>query len=405
MKILVVVSEFPKLTETFAYRNIVEYERLGHDPWLFHIKPFRKNDVVHGFFEPMLPRVFSYSYFGAATLAAFLAEWARRPLKLSKLTARLVKAHWKEPKRGVAVAALFPKSVALGRWCRREGVDHIHGEFAGHPANAAMIASEIADLPFSFTAHANDIFVSQAMLVEKAQRASFVRTISAFNVRFLEKLPGFPTERLKVVRCGVSEEAINAAPPLPPLGEDGLRILYVGSLIEKKGVNHLLDALAKLPDALAWRARILGGGDLLDALKKQAADLGIGERVVFEGPQPSEAVMAAHQDAHVLVVPSVLGKEGRVEGIPVVLMEAMGNGRLVIASALSGIPELVEDGVTGHLVTAGDSDAITAALSDAAQNWDKTTTLAQAGQNRIAEQYLITHNARELARMMEDASQ
>lgn len=404
MKILVVVSEFPKITETFAYRNIVEYDRLSHEPWLFHIKPFRRNDVVHGFFEPMMPRVFSYSYFGARTLAAFLAEWARAPLKLSKLTATLVKAHWKEPKRGLAVAALFPKSVALGRWCRRESVAHIHGEFAGHPANAAMIASEIADLPFSFTAHANDIFVSQAMLVEKAQRAKFIRTISAFNVRFLEKLEGFPTDKLNIIRCGVADDAMQTA-PLPALEEDGLRILYVGSLIRKKGVRHLLDALAKLPDGLTWRARILGGGNLLDELRQQAAALGLADRVVFEGPQPSEAVMAANRDAHVLVVPSILGKEGRVEGIPVVLMEAMANGRLVIASALSGIPELVEEGVTGRLVEPGDSDAIAAALTEATENWDETKRIAQAGRCRIAEQYLISNNARELARMMEETSQ
>ncbi len=399
MKMLVVVSEFPKITETFAYRNIVEYDRLGHEPWLFHIKPFRKNDTVHGFFQPMMGRVFSLPYFGRKTVLPFLAEWARAPLKMARLTARLVAAHWREPKRGVAVAALFPKAVALGRWSRSRGIEHIHGEFAGHPANAAYIAAQVAGVPFSFTAHANDIFVSQAMLVEKAQAARFVRSISTYNIRYLSELKGFPTQDLRLIRCGVTPEITQVPAPDAP-DETGLRILYVGSLIRKKGVTHLLDALSRLPADMAWRARIVGGGDLADALAAQAQALGLSERITFEGPQPAEAVAEAHRWAHVLVVPSIIGTAGRVEGIPVVLMEAMGHGRAVIASALSGIPELVEDGVTGWLTEAGDADAIATALTDMSKDWPQAALRAAAGQARIRDEYLISDNARALAAEM-----
>ena len=401
MKILVVVSEFPKLTETFAYRNLVEYDRLGHEPWLFHVKPYRKADVVHGFFRPLMPRVFSFGWLGRATSGAFAAEWLRAPGVMARLTAQLIRAHWREPGRGLAVAALLPKSVALGRWCRTNKIDHVHGEFAGHPANAAMIAARIADVPFSFTAHANDIFVSQAMLVDKAEAARFVRSISRFNIDYLGGIAGFPTEKLRLIRCGVPRAITECEPPQAP-GAGGLRILYVGSLIEKKGVAHLLEALARLPRDMEWSARILGGGDLADSLKAQAADLGLAARVTFEGPQPAEVVADAHRDAHVLVAPSIVGTEGRVEGIPVVLMEAMGHGRAVIASALSGIPELVEDGVTGWLTPPGDAEAIATALRRIADDWPGACAVAQAGQARIRDAYLIEDNATALATAMEE---
>ncbi|CTQ34790.1 glycosyltransferase [Jannaschia rubra] len=402
MKLLVVVSEFPKLTETFAYRNVVEYGRLGHDARIFHVKPFRDREIVHGFVRDLLPRAFTFPYLGARTLGALAAETFRRPGTMARLIGRLLAAHRREPRRGMAVAALFPKAVALGRWCRRNGVEHIHAEFAGHPANAALIAATLADVPFSFSAHANDIFVSQALLPEKARAAAFVRAISAYNVRWLTALPGFPADKLRLIRCGVARETLDA--PLPDLpGPEGLRILYVGSLLRKKGVAHLLDALAALPADMAWTARILGGGDLSETLKAQADRLGLTDRVRFDGPQPAETVALAYRDAHVLVVPSIPGDGGRVEGIPVVLMEAMAHGRAVVASDLSGIPELVEPGRTGWLTPPGDARAIAAALTAIARDPGAAFAIARAGRDRIAAEYLVEDNAAALARLMEGA--
>lgn len=401
MKILVVVSEFPKITETFAYRNLVEYDRLGHEPWLFHVRPFRRGVEVHEFFRPLLPRVFGFGWLDATSLGGFLAEWARAPGSMFRLMALLLRSHWREPMRGLVVLAIAPKSVALGRWCRRTGIDHVHGEFAGHPATATMIAARVAGLPYSFTCHANDIFVSQAMLAEKAVGARFVRAISRFNIRFLSQLPGFPAEKLRLIRCGVPVEVMADDLPEAP-GPEGLRILYVGSLIRKKGVTHLLDALARLPGGLPWHARVLGGGDLAKELAQQAEALGLSDRVTFEGPQTAEVVAAAHRWAHVLVVPSIVGMGGRVEGIPVVLMEAMGRGRVVVASDLSGISELVEHGKTGWLVPAGDNAAIAAALRDIAADWPAAARIGEAGRDRICADYTISENASSLAEAMQE---
>jgi colanic acid/amylovoran biosynthesis glycosyltransferase len=403
VKIIVVVSEFPKITETFAYRNVIEYMRLGHDVRIFHLKRYRRGDVVHGFMERAAERAFTYGYASPAALGAFALEAMAAPRRLGRLLLELLRAYRREPKRGMAAFACLPKALALGRHCRREGVDHIHAEFAGHPATAAMIASGVGGAPFSFSAHAHDIFISQALLVAKADRAAFVRGISRFNLAFLEALEGFPADKLHLVRCGVPREALAADGPSPPCGGP-LRIVYVGALLKRKGVRHLIDALAALPPELDWQARIVGGGALAGELEAQAIRLGLKDRVRFEGPQPAETVARIMARAHAMVVPSVPGDEGRTEGIPVVLMEAMALGVPVIASALSGIPELVEDGATGQLVAPGDAAGIARALEAIHADWSAAAAMAARGRRRIADDYVVEDNARMLADLMESAA-
>lgn len=402
MRILIVVSEFPKLTETFAYRNAVEYERLGHQVRIFHIKRFRKGEIVHDFMRGLVGRSFTFGYASPAALGALAQEAATAPLRLARLLGRILRAYRKEPLRGLAVLSYLPKALALGRWCRREGIDHINAEFAGHPATAAWIAAGVADIPFSFSAHAHDIFVSQALLVEKAQAATFVRTISRFNIAFLERLPGFPAGKLRLVRCGVTRDRLNPAGPLTP-GKGPLRILYVGSLDARKGVGHLIDALAALPPELGWQARIVGGGALARDLTAQAEALGLARRVRFDGPQTAEEVQRAFRNAHVAVVPSVVGREGRTEGIPVVAMEALAQGLPLIASALSGIPELVEDGVTGRLLPPSDAAVIARAITEIAADWPAAVAMGARGRDRIAAEYVVETNARALLDLMKEA--
>lgn len=399
MKIVVVVSEFPKITETFAYRNVVEYERLGHDVRIFHIKRFRQGEVVHGFMRRLVDRAFSFGYASPAALGALAAEAFVAPRRLARLVLGLARAYRSEPKRGLAVLAYLPKALALGRWCRRWGADHIHAEFAGHPGAAAMIAATVAETPFSFSAHAHDIFVSQTLLAEKAREAAFVRTISRYNMTFLAGLPGFPAEKLRLVRCGVARARLNESGPTPP-GDGPLRILYVGSLVKRKGVRHLIDALASLPPGIDWRARIVGGGSLAPSLVAHARALGLASRLRFDGPQPAERVTEAFREAHVAVAPSVVGDEGRMEGIPVVVMEAMAHALPVIVSDLSGIPELVEDGVTGRLVPPGDAAAIARALAEIHADWPAAAAMGKRGRARIAAEYVVEDNARALADLM-----
>jgi len=403
VKIVVVVSDFPKVTETFVAANVLHYLSQGHDAQVFHLKPFRQDEVVHDHTRPVVERGFTFPWIGGASAVALAWGLLRRPGAVLGAVTAIFRAFWAEPRPLLASLAILPKALALGRLARAQGVDHIHAEFAGYPATAAWIAARVSGVPFSFSAHMHDIFVTQGLLVDKARAARFVRVISDYNRRFLAALPGFPAEKLHVLRCGVTLSAPAPLPPAPGRGQ-ALRILYVGSLIPRKGVAHLLRAVAALPDRIDWRLDILGGGPEDDRLRVLATRLGLGERVRFRGPQAAPAVRAAMQAAHVVVVPSVTDADGQSEGIPVVLMEALAEARPVIASNLSGIPELVRDGETGWLAAPGDADAIAAALMRVHDDYDAAATLGQAGRALVVRDYDIDCNAAALLAMVEAAT-
>lgn len=404
MKLLVVVSEFPKLTETFVYRNIAEYRRAGHEVTLFYAKKFFPDELVHGFARETAETAFTFGFLSPRSLGALGGEALRHPVRQARLWMQLARSHRRESRRGLQAFAVLPKAVALGQWCRANGIDHIHAEFAGFPATVAMIASRVSGVPFSFSAHANDIFVSQALLAEKAAEARFVRSISRYNIEWLRRnVPRFPAERLRLIRCGVPRELLDAPAPQPP-GDGPLNVLYVGSLIEKKGVIHLIEALARLKTRMPVRCRIIGRGDLEGGLRAAAARAGLDGILRFEGPQDAEGVRDAYRWAHAVVVPSVVGLEGRIEGIPVVAMEAMAHALPLIASRLSGIPELVEDGVTGWLTEPGDAAGISGAIAEIRNDWPRAAAIAAAGRERVREGYLIEDNAATLLRAMLEAS-
>lgn len=400
MKIVVVVSDFPKVTETFVAANVLHYLSRGHDARVFHLKPFRRGEVVHEHTRPAVERGFTFPWIGGPSAVALAWGLMRHPGAVLGAVAAILRAFWAEPRPLAASLAILPKAVALGRMARAGGVGHIHAEFAGHPATAAWIAARVSDVPFSFSAHMHDIFVTQGLLAKKARAARFVRAISDYNRRFLAGLPGFPAGKLHVLRCGASLGDPAPLPPAPGRGQP-LRILFVGSLIPRKGVAHLLRAVAALPERIDWRLDILGGGPEGDRLRTQAAGPGLGGRVRFAGPQTAAAVRAAMRAAHVVAVPSVTDASGQSEGIPVVLMEALAEARPVIASRLSGIPELVRDGETGWLTEPGDASAIAAALTRVHDDYDAAAGLGRAGRALVAREYDIERNAAALLAMME----
>lgn len=397
MKILIVVSDFPKVTETFVLSNMQHYVAQGEEVSLFHIKPFRENELIQTGAESLIKRAFDFSWFGSEARAACWWAFSKKPRQTMHMLGQILAGFCKQPKRLVATLAIVPKSLALARYCMDHRIDHIHAEFAGYPATTAWIASGFSGVKFSFSAHAHDIFLTQTLLVEKAQSAAFVRCISEFNRHFLQRLPEFPENKLKVLRCGVTFP--DKVPDALKLDQEPLRILFVGALLPRKGIDHLLTAVAGLPEKVSWQLDIIGGGDRLSHYQNQSRTLGL-TNVVFHGALPSHAVRQKMAQSHLLVVPSLETEDGRSEGIPVVIMEALSLAKPVIASRLSGIPELVEDGVTGFLSAPDDSTALKEALLKVQQDYSTACRLGQAGRNRISENYDIQKTADALLQEM-----
>ncbi|HEV2148864.1 MAG TPA: glycosyltransferase [Longimicrobiaceae bacterium] len=189
-----------------------------------------------------------------------------------------------------------------------------------------------------------------------------VTTISTYTTERLRRL--VPDARSTVIPFGATVEAPPEPPPASDPAAEGrpFELLFVGRLVERKGVHVLLDALARLDASVPLLLRVVGDGPEREALQARAERLGLGARVVFEGFVSSEELAQRFAACDAFVLPAVVDAKGDTEGLGVVLLEAMLNAKPVIASASGGIVDIVRDGRNGWLVPPGDAEALAAAL-------------------------------------------
>ena len=230
------------------------------------------------------------------------------------------------------------------------GDEHLHAHFAAGAALDAMRLAQLTGRPFSITAHAYDIFMTPTNLREKLERADAVFTGCEYNVRFLRDT--VPAANLHKVVMGVDAAAFERGAPLA----QGRTVLAIGRLVEKKGFDVLLDAIAVLRDV---RLRIVGDGPLRASLLERAERCG--GRVELLGSRPPAEVRAELERADVLAMPCVVAADGDRDSMPVVVKEAMAMGLLVVASEEVGLPECVL-APWGFLAPPGDADALAAQL-------------------------------------------
>lgn len=394
MKLAVIVTEYPKSTETFIYRDLVKFAELGAEIRLYHLAPFRHGQTLHGFAAPTRGWARYIGFAGRPALCALARAVLRHPLKLAKAVAEVAIAYAGVPKIGVKSLAMLPKALAIAEDAREWGATHVHAEFAGHPATAAWFGHRLGGLPYSVSCRAHDIFRTQKLLPVKLGEAAAVRTVSGFGRAFLrDKVAGMACRDIHVIHSSVDVAAIEPVAEAPSVAP--FRILYVGALEPKKGVEYLLEALAEVGPHLGdWRCEAIGHGPSAEALRRRAVELGLAERVTFLGMQPFERVVAAYARASVCVAPSVIGPSGRQEGIPNVMIEALAYQRPAITTNISGIPELIRDGDTGLLVPQRDAAALGAALRRVHDDPVAALAMAKRGRAHVEAQFDLAVNAR-----------
>lgn len=394
MRLGIVVTEFPKTTETFILRDVMQFVREGHEIRLYHMSRFRKHDKVHDFARPTLGWARTFGFlFDRRVLGAVGRALLRKPLTVTRIKWDLLTGFWRHPVTLAKSLALIPKCLAVAEDLVAWGADHVHGEFASHPATCCWIVGRMTGLPYSVSCRAHDIFITQDMLDRKLGEAAFIRTITNYNVGFLrDRVPAIADRPMHVIHSSLDPDQVPALEPTP----DGpFQVLYVGSLEVRKGVEFLLHALCEAGDGLGdWRCRIVGGGPSEGSLRELARTLGLADRVEFLGPQPHEEVSRRYAQAHVVVTPSIIGPGGRTEGIPNVVIETLAHQRPVITTRVSGIPELVEDGVTGFLVEPEDSAAIAERLLKVRAEPAAAHAMACRGRRRVEEEFNVVINAR-----------
>jgi glycosyltransferase involved in cell wall biosynthesis len=391
------MSRFPKLTETFILDELVAVDRHGVRIELFPLLRER-TAVVHPDAVPWITRAHFLPFLSVAILRSNVALLTRHPRRyLGTLGAML---------RGTAGSlnfllggiGIFPKVVHAAALMERLGVRHVHCHFATHPALAGFLIHRLTGIPYSFTAHGSDLHVDRRMLCPKISEAKFAVTISHSNAAVIEAECGARPPNLHVIRCGVDLRTFHPRDGGGASAENRpMTLACIGTLHEVKGQRHLIDAVARLcARGLDVRCRFVGDGPDREALERQVAGLGLDRAVEFVGQRTRGEIVDLLAETDILVTPSVPTSAGKREGLPVVLIEAMASGVPVLASHLSGIPELVEDGVTGLTVPPGDADAIANAIARLLADPGLRARLAAAGRRRIAEEFDLDRNAETL---------
>lgn len=368
LAVAVIVSRFPKTTETFILRELVEMERRGQPVRLVPLLE-EKDEVVHTETAEWVERALYTPFLSAAILAANWRAFRRAPRHYLSTALRALAGSAGSLNLLLGTLGILPKSVYLGERLAAEGIAQVHAHFATHPAMAAWIIWRLSGIPYSFTVHAHDIFLHSAFLGEKIDGARFVRSISEFNRRFLEeRFPESAPGKVETVYLGVDVRLFSPARSVRECDDPGREaapaaIVCVAALRPYKGLPVLIAACALLRDAgVPFTCELIGDGPQRQEIAGLVADHGLEHHVRLLGALPEAAVAEHLGTATLFVLPSIVAPNGQMDGIPVVLMEAMAAGLPVVSTALSGIPELVEDGVNGLVVEPGNTEELAAAM-------------------------------------------
>jgi len=401
MKVAYMVSRFPHVTETFVVRELNGVDAATDlELELFSLFP-AVDATLHPAARGWVGRLRGGSSWGALRGSAW---WlCRRPGTLLCTAAVVARAFARDPPRLARALATVALASDHARAMRRLGVEHVHAHFANYPAIAAWTVARLAGPTSSFTAHAHDIFRDQSFLRRLVADARFVVTISDFNREFLARYNGGQTP-LHVVHCGVDTAAwpvrLRTLPARGPV-----RALCVASLEEKKGHRVLLRALAHAGGELdRVELDLVGPGPLRAELETLARSLGLVDRVRFHGALPEPEVAALLDRADLFVLASIVERSGFMEGIPVALMEALAAGVPVVATRLSGIPELVRDEDTGLLAEPGDAASLRAAVERAITDPAAARRRAAAGRELVEREFDANVSAARIAELIRSAS-
>jgi glycosyltransferase involved in cell wall biosynthesis len=289
----------------------------------------------------------------------------------------------------IRVRGLWHLAVAC-RWAaglRDDPVPHIHSQWAHAGASVAMYGATLLGTSFSFTGHAADLFRERAALRAKIDAAAFIVCISEFHRQFYISQGADPA-KLFVAYCGIDTSHFSPVLRDRPEGAP-VRILSSGRLVEKKGFDVLIDALALLRDrALPFEAVIAGSGPLEAALRAQITARDLDAHVTLTGEAlKQEDIPTFMASGDIYTLPCQRAPDGDIDGLPQMLMEAMACGLPAVSTDLVGIPDLIHDGATGLLIAPEDAPALADALTRLAEDTDLAKRLATAGRAHVLEHF------------------
>lgn len=405
MPIAYVVKRYPRYSETFIVNEILAHEAAGLDMQIFALRP-----PVDSHFQDKIARVKApVTYIQKPnqgrshptllgqnpTAASYL--WAE-----IQATAALIPDLWGKLAYATGErSSVVYQALWLAQALRHQGITHLHAHFASVATSVARLAAHFAGIPYSFTAHAKDIFhesVDPADFARKLQDAAAVVTVSDYNRAYLQQQYGEVATKVKRIYNGMDLTELPYQPrlenPEPPL------IVSVSRLVEKKGLTYLIAAcdLLRRWDC-AFRCQIVGTGPLETTLRSQIAQHQLGPWVEITGPKPQGEVFQLLKQATVFAAPYVVGKDGNRDGLPTVLLEAIALGTPCVGTDVTGIPEIIAHQKTGLLVAQNDPEQLAKALQTLLHQTELHSHFAQAARQRLEQAFDLQRNAAQLRQL------
>ncbi len=335
----ILVKRFPKLSETFILQEILALESLGWPITIFTLE-HPSDEIVHA--------------------------------DVARVKAEIIQLDSANP------------AADLARQVQKRRLRHIHAHFANHPAAIARDAAKTAKIGYSVSAHAKDIYLTDDVdLGNNLRNARFVSTCTSFNAQHLREIArGVPVAKLyHGIDCGKLCPD-DHEPQSPPL------ILSVGRLRSKKGLDTLIDACAELRNQQReFVCEIIGYGPEEEVLRAQIDELALEAHVRLLGKLPHDDVLTRMRAASLFALPCRIDADGDRDGIPNVILEAMAIGVPVVSTPVSGVPEIVDDGVSGILVEPEDPGQLAQALANLLDSSAHRERLASAGRSAVARRF------------------
>ncbi|MHC4081000.1 MAG: glycosyltransferase [Planctomycetota bacterium] len=385
-KVAYLMSRFPKVTETFILYEILEMERLGVTVEIYPLLRGRER-IVHAEAHDLVARARFQPFLSLSVIGAQWHFIRRRPRAYLGALAAVLAGTLGSANFFFGALGIFPKAVRFAYEMESRNIQHVHAHFANHPAVAALIIHRLIGVPFSFTARGSDIHVDRTMLRQKLEAAAFAITVSSYNKALMVDEGGdHVRDKIHVIYGGVDTDRLSPRAGAEPDGP--FRILCVARFEEVKGHACLVEACRLLRDrGVRFECHLIGDGPLWPTVEKQIARAGLAGHVEAPGACPYAQVVEGLAKASVVVLATVPASSGKREGIPNVLKEAMACGLPVVASAMAGIPELVEHERSGLLVSPSDP----AALADALQRLEADPVLrhqmGRAGREKVVREF------------------
>ncbi|MFT5218293.1 MAG: glycosyltransferase involved in cell wall biosynthesis [Planctomycetota bacterium] len=386
----IVLKGYPRLSETFIAQEIKALEDRGFELCIFSLRhPYDpathpihaeiKADIHYlpEYIRDDIPRVIKCWWrirksagFGLA-LRCFVRDW-RRDFSINRLR-RFAQA--------MVMAVEMPTSVGL-----------YYTHFMHTPSSVSYYAAQMTGKPWSISAHAKDIWtIGEWELREKLANAAWLVTCTRANADYLKTLTD-KSDKVTLLYHGLDFNRFDVQPgALSSANGDNadarVKLISVGRAVDKKGYQFLLTALAGLDPKLHWEFLHIGGGELLEELKQQARELKLEDRIQWLGALPQTEVLAMYREADIFVLPSRISDDGDRDGLPNVLMEAQSQQLVCLSTDISGIPELIENEVTGLLVEQKNSDQLVTALTRLISDPQLRHALGQAGYERVRQRF------------------